>query len=161
MLIFLGSSMQNSSAMQLAVVGKSLPFVLAVSFSCTVAGTVKSCRQPGHADKAIEIVMFFFSPWKSLLQGAISSHTAASSGRCSRNPWASAARWTLAYKVASCVIPPPLSFGFPICKMKIKNNNSSFYHKRNILGMLWSPLWELLLKTLPAWLRVGVLLNVV
>lgn len=60
MLIFLGSSMQNSSAMQLAVVGKSLPFVLAVSFSCTVAGTVKSCRQPGHADKAIEIVMFFF-----------------------------------------------------------------------------------------------------
>lgn len=104
MLIFFGSSMQNSSAMQLAVVGKSLPFVLAVSFSCTVAGMVKSCRQPGHADKAIEIFIFF--PRKSLLQGAISSHTAESSGRCSRKLWASSVWWTLAYKVAICVILP-------------------------------------------------------
>lgn len=111
MLIFLGSSMQNSSAMQLAVVGKSLPFVLAVSFSCTVAGMVKSCRQPGHADKAIEIFIFF-SPRKSLLQGAISSYTAEASGRCSRKLWASSARWTLAYKFASCVIPPPSKLQF-------------------------------------------------
>lgn len=129
MLIFLGSSMQNSSAMQLALVGKSLPFVLAVSFSCAVVETVKSCRQPGHADKVTEIFMVF--SMEDFIAGAVSSQTAESNGRHSQKLLASSARWALAHKVASYVILPPLSLSFPICKMKIKNNNSSFSHKES------------------------------
>ena len=48
MFIFLGSSMQNLSAAQLTVVGKFLPFLLAVRFSCRWNSIVlhqnRSCR---------------------------------------------------------------------------------------------------------------------
>lgn len=107
MLIFLGSFMQNSSAVQLAVVGKSLPFILAVNFSYTVVGIPKSCSWSGHADNAAEIFMVFSTEDFFFSHGA-----AGSNGRCSSQLSASSAWWALACKVASCVIPLPFKLQF-------------------------------------------------